>query len=243
MIDFIAHNPILFYSIILFSSIISSAFGISGFTLIPLAALVFGPKESIGIITIYFISQNITKIAFFYKYINYPIAKKMIIWGLPGVFIGSIALSYIPEAFFEKFLALIAILITFNEVFKIFTKRTTASEKYLPFYGIFYGIASGLIGSGNMIKGPLYISLGLIKETYLGTYAFSNLFINLPKSVIYGTTGIITTNTLVISIPFIAISIIGTWIGKRLLKYISNKIFYYIMVIFFLFTAVTLLLK
>ena len=242
MIESLATNVYIFYTVAFLSSIASTALGIGSGILIPLAALFYGPKESIGIMTLYFCVQNINKIILFKKYIHWKIVKKVVIWAIPGAIGGSLLLTYIPEDFFKKFLAIAMIIYIVNDIIRRKYKKTeTEHEKNIPILGLSYGFFSGLLGSGNIIKGQLFTSLGLIKETYLGTYSITSFFLNIPKVAVYTFSNIINTSVLIQALPFIGISIIGTQIGKNFLKKINNDFFYIAINISFIVSALLLL--
>ncbi len=236
-------NPIFFYTVVLLASVFSAALGTGGtFILIPLASLQFGAKESVGILTIYFLFQNINKIAVYKNHIDWKIGWRVVGWSLPGVLIGSFALNYIPVEFFTKLLASLILVYIANDFFKFIPKKHQP-DALLPGLSMLYGFLSGLVGSGNLVKGPLFTSLGLLKETYVGTYAFTALFVNVPKIAIYSATGIVDSNAFLKSIPFIVISIVGTHLGKHLIGKIQNDVFYFIVTASFALSAVVLLLE
>lgn len=236
-------NPLFFYSIVLLTSVFSSALGTGmSFVLLPLAALQFGAKESVGILSIYFLFQNVNKIAIYRKHIDWKIAVRVICWSMPGVLIGSLALSYVPVDVFKKILACLILLYLANDIFKLIPRKH-APDRMLPGLSLVYGFLSGLIGSGNLIKGPLFASLGLLKETYVGTYALTSLFMNVPKIITYYATGIIDGSAFVKSIPFLILSILGTYIGKYLIGKIHNDVFYFVVTASFAVSAIALLLE
>jgi len=240
VLEFLAHNQILFYGIVFLTSVLSASFGIGSFILIPIAAIAYGSKESIGIITIYFLFQNINKLVVFREHINWKVSIAMILWSLPGVLIGSVALSYLPVEFFNKILGLFILGYLANDMLKLIPQKSHG-QKTLPFFGLLYGFMSGLVGSGNLVKGPLFTSLGLLKESYIATYAITSFFTNLPKIFIYYSTGVIDNSAFLKSIPFLFISIVGTWVGKHLITKFSNKTFYYILNLTFAISAMALL--
>lgn len=242
MIELFTQNPLLFYLVVFLISVLSTTLSIGGFILIPLAALFFGAKESIGIITLYFLSQNISKLFFFRDHIHREIAKKIIIWAIPGVLLGATLLVHIPEVFFSKVLGVGMIIFIVNDWMR-YKSKNRSSEKNLPLFSLLYGFFSGIVGSGNLIKGPLFLSLGLLKESYIATYALTSFFINIPKIGIYFYSGIITQATFIRSVPFLLLSIMGTWIGKHMLSHISNRVFYYLTMASFLIASVALLIE
>ena len=239
MFEFLAQNTYLFYCIVLLTSILSATFGVGSFILIPIAAMVYGSKEAIGIITLYFLFQNINKIIVFKKHIDCDISFKMILWSIPGAIIGSFALSFLPIDFFNKVLAIFILAYIGNDVFKVVPKKHY-NVSMIPLFGTLYGFLSGLVGSGNLVKGPLFTSLGLLKESYVGTYAVTSFFVNFPKILVYFATGIIVGSTFVKALPFLIISIVGTHIGKHFLKKVPNHVFYYILNIVFAISAIAL---
>lgn len=241
MLAEILGNPIFFYTIVLLTSILSASTGVGGsFILIPLAAMQFGVKESVGILSVYFLFQNINKITVFRKFINWKVSTKVILWSLPGVVIGSLALNIIPVDVFKKVIGIAILFYLANDVFKILPSKHQP-DAYVPGLSLLYGFLSGLIGSGNIIKGPLFSSLGLLKETYIGTYALTALFVNVPKIISYSATGIIDGKMFMQSIPFLIISIAGTYIGKHFLGKIRTDVFYYILNGSFALSAIVLL--
>ncbi len=243
MLTDVLQHPVSFYSVVLLTSVFSAALGTGGgLILLPLAALQFGAKESIGILAIYFLFQNINKVIVYKKHIDWKIGWRVILWSLPGVIVGSVALNYIPVELFTKLLACVILVYLANDIFK-FTPQKHAPEKLLPVLSIIYGFLSGLVGSGNVVKGPLFTSLGLLKQTYVGTYAFTSIFVNVPKIITYSAMGIIDSSALLLSIPFLIISIVGTHIGKHLIGKIRNDIFYYIVTASFALSAIVLLFE
>jgi hypothetical protein len=247
MIEFFGiyfQNQFLFYLVALLVSISSSAFGVSGAVLIPLAALYFGPKEAVAITTLYFLFQNVTKLVIFREYVKWGVASRMTLWALPGVALGAALLVYLPADIFGKILGVGMIAFVAGDALKLrYRGQQVATPRAMPMWGVLYGIFSGALGSGNLVKGPLFLSMGLLKESYVATYAATSLFMNIPKIGIYAFSGIITVTILIQSIPFLVIAIVGSWIGKKVLGYVSNDIFYYAAVIVCLVSALGLILQ
>ncbi|OGG52724.1 hypothetical protein A2851_03940 [Candidatus Kaiserbacteria bacterium RIFCSPHIGHO2_01_FULL_53_29] len=240
MLEFLAVNPYVFFGIILLASVLSTSFGIGGFVLIPLIAAAYGAREAIGIITLYFVFQNINKGIAFRKHIDWSVAIKMTLWSLPGALLGSFALSFIPISILNKILAIFILIYLANDVFE-FVPKKHYSAALIPVFGTLYGFVSGLTSSGNIIKGPLFTSLGLSKEAYNGTYAVSSFFVNVPKLVVYFVTGVIGVGSFTSALPFFAVSILGTYIGVHLLHRVKEDVFYYFLTFAFAASAIALL--
>lgn len=236
----LANSYPFFLIIVLASSVVSSALGLGGFVLIPLFALHFGAKQSVAAITLYFLAQNASKLILFWRYINVNITWRLALYGLPGAMLGSYLLLVIPADYFQKFLA-ISLLAFLALPYIGSTAALTSHRLFMPACGLLYGVSSGIVGSGNAIKGPMFTSLNLLKERYVATYAATSAAMNIPKVVIYGLGDVLTPGLWAALWPLLLISLLGTYIGKRLMRLISEVWFERVTLAAFCVSALALL--
>ncbi|MDD4319687.1 MAG: sulfite exporter TauE/SafE family protein [Candidatus Peribacteraceae bacterium] len=243
MLTEILRQPVVFYGAVLAASVLSTATGVGGMVLLlPFAALQFGAKEAVGIVTLFGLCQNINKIVVFRHAIRWRIGWRMIAWSVPAAIAGSLVLPLVPADLFRKLLAGTVLLYLANDLFRLVPSRGRP-ERFLPLLSVVYGFLSGLIGTGNIVKGPLFTGLGLLKEAYVGTYAFTALFMNIPKLASYVATGTLGIDALRQSVPFLLLSVAGTYAGSILLRRVRSDIFYYAVTASFVLSAVALLLE
>lgn len=243
MIEFL-QQPLVFYSLVLVATIISAATGIViGVWLIALASLSLGAKAGVGLMTTFFLFQNINKIIIFRDAIRWRIGLHVIVWSIPGALLGSYFLTVIPDLYFEKFLAAFILVYVLYDV--LFAKeKEDVHVLWIPVASVLYGFTSGLTGSGNIVKGPLFTTIGLRKEAFIGTYALTSLAVNLTKASTYNVGGTFSIQNSWTPIAILCIiSIVGTYIGKHWLRSINERVFYWIVNISFIVSAVLLLLK
>ncbi len=244
MMALFAANPFVFYAIVLALSVLSASTGIgTGFILIPLATLYFGPKEAVGICTLFFLFQSANKMLLFREHVRWKTGAQLLFFAIPGAIIGSLALSVLPADLFRTLFAAIILLYLFNEIIRIVPKIHVRERTAVSLFGLLYGFLSGLVGSGSVIKGPLLAGIGMKKEVYIGTYAFTSFFVNIPKLATYATTGVIDRRVLVYAIPFLLLSIAGTTIGRLLVRRMRSDVFTWILYGSFAVSAIVLLLE
>jgi uncharacterized protein len=75
---------------------------------------------------------------------------------------------------------------------------------------------------------PFFLSFGLIKGAYIGTEAMTAVVMHITKLGVYGSYALIGVRTLLIGIAIGAVTILGTYLGKRLLNKVPEHIFSYI---------------
>lgn len=224
MITNLAESYPFFLVIVLISSVLSSALGLGGYVLIPLFALHFGAKESVAAITIYFLAQNASKLIMFWRHIDVAVAWRLSLYALPGAILGSYLLIVVPAHYFQQFLA-IALLVFLVLPYVGSNVPLTSHWLFVPLCGVLYGVSSGIVGSGNAIKGPMFTSLNLLKERYVATYAATSAAMNVPKVAIYGVGDVLTPSLWTALWPLLFVSLIGTFLGKRLMRFISEAWF------------------
>lgn len=198
-------------------------FGSSVF-FVPIAGFYLDFHSVLGVTALLHVASNISKLALFRKGMN----RKLIInIGIPSVLfviIGGLLTQYLDSVILKIILAIF--LIGFSLVFIIKKEFIIEPNKTNSFLGgAFSGFSAGLLGTGGAIRGLTMASFNLEKNVFIATSAFIDLFIDMTRTVVYFENGFIKRNELVY-LPFlIAIAIIGSWIGKRILEKIPQQNF------------------
>ena len=234
---------ILFILLALLAEILGTVGGFgSSLFFIPIASFFLDFHSVLGITAIFHVSSNITKIAFFRKGFD----KKLIIWiGIPAVIfviIGAYLSKFIKTNLLEILLATFLIgtsLILF--IFKKLTIKPTIKNSISG--GVFSGLVAGLIGTGGAIRGITLAAFNLNIETFIATSAIIDLGIDLSRSIIYYTNGFVHTHDLYLIPILLVVSIIGTFIGKKILDYISKERFKSIVLILIFISGIVILTK
>jgi uncharacterized protein len=109
--------------------------------------------------------------------------------------------------------------------------------------GLASGFLAGLVGSGGAIRGLTLTAFQLEKNIFLATSAMIDLGVDASRTVVYYANGYMNKDLLFL-VPFLlGISIIGSWIGKKILVYIPQKQFRWMVLGIVLVTALVQLVK
>ena len=237
------HLEYLFLILTLFAEIIGTigGFGSSVF-FVPIANMYFDFYTVLGITALFHVASNLSKIAMFKKGID----KRLIIYiGIPAVLfviIGGLISKFFKGYLLEIFLGIF--LIGLSLVFLIKSNLIIKPEKREAILGgTLSGFFAGILGTGGAIRGLTMAAFNLEKSAFIATSAVIDFCVDLSRSVVYLYNGYIKTDVL-IYIPFlIVISIVGTYIGKRLLNYISQDNFKRFSLILILLIGMITLIK
>ncbi len=198
-------------------------FGSSVF-FVPIASLYFDFHSVLGITAIFHLSSNISKITLFRKGID----KKLLIqFGLPAVLFvvfGALCANYNNSKYLEKALSIFLIVISL--IFIIFRNWVIKPTKTNSFVGGgLSGFIAGLLGTGGAIRGITLAAYNLEKDAFVATSALIDFVIDFSRTGVYFYNGFIHKHDLYLIPYLLVIGFLGTWIGKQILKYISQSVF------------------
>jgi uncharacterized membrane protein YfcA len=218
----------LFFLLALLAEIVGtiSGFG-SSILFVPLASYFIDFKLVLGITAIFHVFSNLSKIFLFQKGINKNIAIKLGIPAVLFVILGAYLTSVIPLKEIELSMNLIILVLTILLVSGA-GKKIKQSNFNLYMGGILSGFLAGLIGTGGAIRGITLAAFGLEKDVFIATSALIDLGVDSSRAVVYILQGYFTKEHIIL-LPFlILIAIVGSYLGKKILAYLPEKYFHYV---------------
>jgi hypothetical protein len=100
------------------------------------------------------------------------------------------------------------------------------------------GFLAGLVGTGGAIRGITLAAFNLSKDVFIATSALIDLGVDFSRAVVYVSQGYFLKEFLIL-IPFLMlIGFTGSYIGKVILRYTSDLVFRYIVLIVIIGTSI-----
>ncbi len=231
----------IFILLVLFAEIIGTVggFGSSVF-FVPIGNFYFDFYSVLGLTAIFHLSSNLSKIFLFKKGINKRLLLNIGIPSVIFVVVGGFLTKYLNSTILEIVLAIFLIGLSLVFLFKKDLVIQSTNKNAIT-GGVLSGFSAGLLGTGGAIRGLTMAAFNLEKSVFIATSAFIDLFVDLSRSVVYYKNGYIHKHDL-IYVPFLfIIAIVGTYIGKRILKHIPQNKFKRISLFLILFIGVATL--
>jgi uncharacterized membrane protein YfcA len=218
----------LFFLLALLAEIIGTVSGFgSSILFVPLATLFIDFKLVLGITAVFHVFSNLSKIFLFQKGVHKNIAIKLGIPAVIFVIIGAYLTSVIPLKQIELAMNLIILALTLFLISGA-SKKIKQSNFNLYTGGVISGFFAGLIGTGGAIRGITLAAFGLEKEVFIATSALIDLGVDTSRAVVYILQGYFSQEHLLL-IPFlVAIAMLGSYLGKKVLAYLPEKYFHYV---------------
>jgi uncharacterized protein len=245
-----ALTPVFFALFLLLAILLGMAkAGLSGFGLavVPVMALIFGAKESTGVILPMLITADIMAVIYYRQHAVWKYIIRILPWVAAGIiialFIGNLINNKQFRIVMLSVVWIMLILMVVNDIWK----KESDEIPHNMFFGSLMGLAGGFATMIGNAAGPVFtlyfLSMRLTKKEFIGTGAWLYLIMNtgkLPLQIIVWKN--ITLTSLVpglISIPFIAL---GIFLGIRIVKLFSEKVYRYFVIITTIAASLLLLL-
>ncbi|MDR4945334.1 sulfite exporter TauE/SafE family protein [Neobacillus cucumis] len=222
--------------------------GISAFSMpvIPIIALIFGGKESTGMILPLLIIGDIFAIYYYNRHADWKDIKALLPWVVAGLILGLLVGEYTNDAQFKMIISICVILCL---IILLYMERKGEGVK-VPKGKWFYALTGALSGFTSMIgnaAGPIFsvflLAKGFKKDKFLGTTAWFFFLVNISKVPMQALAWHnIHLKTLLFSLMMIPAIAVGAILGAFLIKRINEKPFRVLILVVTALSAIRLLI-
>ncbi len=202
--------------------------GVVGFgsavLLLPVCNAVFGPLPSVGILTIAALIGNLSRVALWYRDVQWSVVWRYWLGGIPLAILGSLLLVRIEAKFLPLAFGLfVLLLIPIRRWMDNSDRRMKLSQ--FPLLGAVMGFLSAIVSTTGPINAPFYLSYGLTKGAYLSTEALGTAGIHLTKSLAYGKLATLDQSGLTAGVALGACLLLGAAISKPFVSKLKKERF------------------
>ncbi len=209
----------------LFASTLAAVTGFGGAAvLLPVLVAAFGVREAIPVLTVAQLIGNGSRVWFNRREINWQVVGWFALGGIPMALLGGYLFAKAPLSALTRLLGAFLLLIV---VWRHLRPHRSSPFPTPSFAGIGAGASflSALLGSVGPIMAPFFLAYGLVKGAYIGTEALSTVVMHLTKLVAYRQTDVLTWAGVLIGLALGPIMVLGSWLGKRIVDRLPERVF------------------
>ncbi len=205
-----------------------------GVIIVTLMAIVYGAKASTGIVLPLLIVGDICAVIYYKKHTLWKILFKLLPWVVGGVILGAIVGKNLSEEVFKQGMAII-ILVSVIMMYAWERRKST----YIPdnwYFAGSMGVAAGfttMIGNlAGAFSNIYFLAMRLPKNQFIGTAAWLFFIINLfkvPFHIFSWET--INRGSLLTDLKLFPFTIVGFFLGVRLVGLIKDQSYRYMIMI------------
>ena len=218
--------------------------GIVGFgtsiMLMPALVLTFGPREAVPIMAIAAIMANASRVAAWWREVNWPVTLAYSATGIPAAALGAKTLLTLPTGWVELVLGLF--FIGMVPVRRWMSRQNWHLNLWhMAAVGGVIGYLTGIVVSTGPINAPFFLAYGLSKGAFLGTEAMGSLAVYIAKTLTFQQLGALPWDLVIKGLTIGCSLVAGAFIAKRLVLRMTERQFKWLMEGLLVGAGVTLL--
>jgi uncharacterized membrane protein YfcA len=192
--------------------------------LLPVQVAVFGVRDAVPILTVAQLIGNGSRVWFNRRELNWRVVAWFAAGGVPMALLGGYVFARAPLSALTRLLGLFLLL---TVVWRRLRPRQTRPFPVAAFAGIGAGSSflSALLGSVGPIMAPFFLAYGLVKGAYIGTEALATVVMHVFKLVAYQQTRLLNRHGVIAGLALGPIMIAGSFLGKRIVDRLPEKVF------------------
>jgi uncharacterized protein len=218
-----------------------------GLAMVPMMALIFGARESTGIILPMLVTADIMAVIYYRSHAVWKHILRVIPWAAAGIVIAVITGKMINDSQFRIILLTIVwimlILMVANDIRQ--KKGNEIPENHL--FASVMGLAGGFSTMIGNAAGPVFtlyfLAMRLPKKVFIGTSAWLFLILNvgkLPLQVFFWKN--ISAQTLKVDLIAVPVIALGMFLGIYIVKLLPEKVYRFFVIIATMATSLLLFL-
>jgi uncharacterized membrane protein YfcA len=210
-------------------------------------ALIFGAKESTGVILPMLISADIMAVIYYRRNAVWTHILKILPWVAIGIFIGLITGNIINNNQFRMVMISVVWIMMILMVVNDFRNKKGIAIPENHLFASFMGLAGGFATMIGNSAGPVFtlyfLAMRLPKKEFIGTGAWLYLIMNTGKLPLQAMVWKnITANSLILDFIAIPVIALGIFAGIHIVKLFPENVYRYFVIITTLVSSVLLFL-
>ena len=202
--------------------------GIAGFgtgvLLLPVVAWTLGLRAAVPVMTVTMLVGNLSRLWWSRGEVDRAVCRRFLAGAIPSTMLGaalfagapSAALSYVVGVFLLASLPLRRFLSS---------PVVQVRLRHFPVVGIVFGLLSSLVVTTGPVVTPFFLAYGLRRGAYIATDAVCAFGMHLTRGIVLARYALVTWETIGIGCALGGTMFAGSWLGRRLLDRMSDRLF------------------
>ena len=207
----------------LVTSAIHGASGVAGgFLMAAALAPLIGVRPVLPVLSVALLVSHSTRALLNIGDFDRKAFTAVVVSSVPAIILAAIAYGRASTTIIATVFAVVIVLSI--PLRRIATRRNIrATEKSLAGAGVVYGLISGMAIGPGMLLVPFLLGYGLSRQAFVATLAVIALTTNLTRVAVFGGTHLLNWNYLALGLVVGLITIPGNWLGRWILRRMSNE--------------------
>lgn len=193
-----------------------------GVTMTAILSHIVGIKVAIAMMTCALVFSHASRIGWYWHYTDWAIARRVLLFGLPMTAVGTLLFTVMDPQVVALIFAGVLVL---SLPIKIWArgKGMKTGPRVLAAASSVWGLLAGNVTGPGFFLAPFLLGTGMNRLAFVGSMAIIALTMNLLKLSVFGFTEFVDARIFTLGVFIGLISIPANWIGKVVLKQMSDR--------------------
>ena len=199
----------------------------AGITLLPILVWVFGARAAVPILTVTMIVGNLSRIWWSRRDVDVRVVLTFAAGAVPATALGVMLFAGIGGDWLGR-------VIGFFMLAALPLRRLLQSSglvvrlHHFPVVGAAIGALSSVVVTTGPVATPFFLAFGLRKAAYIGTESVCTMAMHVTRGAVFARYSLLSWDTVAVGCVLGGSMFFGTWIARRLLDRMSERVFLWI---------------
>lgn len=202
--------------------------GIAGFgtgiILLPILAWTLGLRTAAPVLTVTMLLGNLSRIWWSRGDVDHAVTLRFLAGAMPATMVGAVFYTFAPTDSLRWVMGLFLIATVPARRF-LLTRWVGIRLRHFPVLGAAVGIISGIVVATGPVMTPFLLAHGLRRGAYIATEAVCALGMHAARAATFTRYSLLSWEILVIGGALGSVMFAGSWLGRRLLDRMSDRVF------------------
>jgi uncharacterized protein len=221
-----------------------------GIFAVAIFALVLPARESVGVVLLILISADVVAVTAYRRHAVWPYLFRLFPWAGAGVVVGYFALGRVDDTQMEWLVGAILLVLVLLQGWRQWVQSRRAGADlpvpdgrwFVAGTGILAGFTTMVANAAGPIMTLYLLAMRLPKLAFIGTAAWYFMLVNLFKVPFSISLGLIDMSAVLLALRLVPFAAIGALAGRAIIRYIDQRLFESLALIFTFLAALRLLL-
>jgi uncharacterized protein len=209
----------------LVGSVIAGVAGFgAGVILLPVVATVLGVKTAVPILTITMLLGNFSRMWWSRFEVDAAVTTRFLLGAVPATALGTVLYAGAPSGTLRIVIG--CFLLLASPVRRVLSSgRLRVRLAHFPYLGAAFGAFSALVVTTGPMVTPFFLAYGLRRGAYIASESVCALGMHVARAAVLARYRLMTWETVVIGLVLGTTMFAGSFVGRRLLDRVSDRVF------------------
>ena len=199
----------------------------TGIIMLPIVGWAIGFRAAIPVLTVTMSVGNLSRIWWSRGEVDRAVVVRFVLGAVPATALGTALYASTPSEWLGRFVGVFLIA-------SVPLRRLLATDlfrmrlRYFPLLGGFMGLLSALVVTTGPLNTPFFLAYGLRRAAYVGTESVCAMSMHLARGAALASFALLSWDAVAVGVVLGGTMFLGTWLGRRLLDRMSDRLFLHI---------------